>query len=98
MAEIRRCESIVENYECKLMAGHPGSHDSRCGMLWEDTIKLSLKRVQNFIVVGKNSQIAYLLTEYITCDGRKFFKRDYQINEIKKEKERIGGIVPHYDI
>lgn len=90
-----RCKSVAGNFKCKLATGHSGSHDAECGILWEDTTKLPVN-VQYFIVVGKNSRSAYLLTEYTTHDGRKFSKRDYQINEIKKESTRHDPAAGYY--
>lgn len=74
------CGSHVNNLNCKLDAGHSGSHDSKVGILWESAIRVPVK-VEHYIVKGQSSGGVYLLTEYITSDGRKFFKKDYQISE-----------------
>jgi len=75
-----KCSSSVNDLRCKLDAGHHGDHDSKIGLVWEDCNKFSV-RVNHFIVEGKSGRGAYLLTEYITGSGRKFFKKDYQISE-----------------
>ena len=78
----------LNDLKCKLDAGHKGKHDSKIGLVWEDCNKFPVK-VNYFIVEGKSGRgfglvgvtRAYLLTEYITGSGRKFFKKDYQISE-----------------
>lgn len=74
-----KCRSIAGTFTCVKEFSHTGSHNAGCGVSWEDTKSLPVSQINHTIIVGKNSQSAYLLIEYVTADGRRFFKRDYQI-------------------
>jgi len=76
------CDLKCGKFSCKLEFGHsPGWHSDKCGVLWEDSNKIPIKKVEHFIIEGKISKDCHLLIEYTAKDGRKFTKRDYQIFE-----------------
>jgi hypothetical protein len=70
--------------QCVQPKGHPGQH-ANCGIMWEEDTKIPVK-VEHFIISGDITGSCHLWTEFTTPDGRKFGKRDYQINELLKEK------------
>jgi len=81
----KTCQNTRGGRCCALDPGHLGLHN-QTGILWEDNIKIPA-RVEHFIIKGSISGDHHLWTEYVTSDGKRFGKRDYQLFEIKKTNE-----------
>lgn len=77
MTKRERCPATNNTLKCVQPKDHPGQH-ANCGIMWEENIKIPVI-VQHSIVVGLITGHHHLWTEYVTPDGRRFAKRQYQV-------------------
>ncbi len=74
--------------QCQLGQSHKGYHQGSPGVNWEDNKKIRVKRIEHYISEGQISKHCDLYVEYIAEDGRRFYRREYQLHEIKEEPQK----------